>query len=178
MYSDPAGFARLLDRIAEATAAYLEMQVDAGVHAVQIFESWGGQLSSEVWKSLALPPIRKVVDRIGGRVPVILYVNGTPQHLEAMAGAGATAVGVDWRIPLDEARRRIGAGPAIQGNLDPCALYAGAGQLEAMAVDVLRRGGGVGHVFNLGHGILPDAPVEAVRRLVDTVHAWEPPAKR
>lgn len=174
LHSDPAGFVRLLDRIADSTADYLEMQVDAGVHAVQIFESWGGQLSRETWRDVALPPVRRILERLRGRVPVILYMNGSPQHLESMATAGADALGVDWRLPLDEVRRRVGAGPALQGNLDPCLLYAPAATLESKAREVLEAGGGRGHVFNLGHGILPDAPLEAVATLVEAVHAWRP----
>jgi len=174
MYSDPASFRILLDRIADTTANYLEMQVDAGVHAIQIFESWGGQLGRDTFREFALPPIRKIVNRLLPRVPVILYVNGSPQHIESMAEAGSDAVGVDWRLPLDAVRARIGNLLPLQGNLDPCCLYAPPADLEKAAIAVLERGGGVGHVFNLGHGILPDVPVASVRHLIETVHSWKP----
>jgi uroporphyrinogen decarboxylase len=176
MYGSPSSFTRLLDLIADATADYLEMQIDAGVHAVQLFESWGGILSREAFREIALPPIRKIVERIGGRVPTILYVNGSPQHLDSLRAAGTTAVGVDWRVPLDDVRARIGGGVPLQGNLDPCVLFSPAGRIETEARRVLEQGGGVGHVFNLGHGIMPEVPVESVATLVETVHGWVPPA--
>jgi uroporphyrinogen decarboxylase len=162
---------RLLDKLATSMGRYLAAQVHAGVQAVQIFDSWAGVLTPGDYEQYAQPYVRKVIEMLPApRVPVIVFGTETPALLERMKATGADVVGVDWRIELDLARTRLGTDVAVQGNLDPCALFAPRAELERRVKDVLRRGGGLGHVFNLGHGILPPTPVEAAIAMVQMVH--------
>src|SRR5205823_12509094 len=142
---------------AEMTAAFLRIQVDAGAGAVQLFDSWAGALSPEDYRRSVLPASRRVFESLAGTgVPRIHFGVGTGELLSLMADAGADVVGVDWRVPLDEARRRVGPGRAVQGNLDPASCLS---PWDVVAPEVRRvlaeGGGGPGHVFNLGHGVLP-----------------------
>jgi uroporphyrinogen decarboxylase len=171
MHRDPDSFGELLDLLTETIARSLEGQLRAGVHAVQLFDSWGGWVSSDLYRELMVPRLRKIFQRVRAfDVPVILYVNGSSHLLEAMAATGADVLSVDWRLPLDEVRERVGPEPALQGNLDPCVLYASPATIRARVYDILDRAGPTGHILNLGHGILPDAPVEAAVALVRAAH--------
>ena len=175
MYSEPATWAALMDRLTDATLAYLRAQVAAGVDAVQLFDSWMGALAPADYRSRSLPWVRRILQGLGDLgVPRILFGVGTGELLDLMAASGADVVGVDWRVPLDAARSRVGAGVAVQGNLDPAVCLAPWDTLRASALDVLLRGGGRGHVFNLGHGVLPDTDPAILARLVELVHSWEP----
>jgi uroporphyrinogen decarboxylase len=139
---------------------------------VQVFDSWAGVLTPDDYDTFAGPYVRRVLEALPrGQVPAIVFGVETGALLERMAATGADVVGVDWRVPLDEARRRLGPGVALQGNLDPCALFAPAAERTRRVADVLARAGDApGHVFNLGHGILPETPVENAVHLVETVH--------
>ena len=172
MYGEPKTWHTLCERLAGVVSEFLSAQIDAGVQAVQLFDSWVGSLSPKDYREFALPHSRQILSAVGGRgVPVIHFGTGTSTLLEAMREAGGDVVGVDWRIPLDEAWARIGFDRAIQGNLDPTLLLGPIERLLAGAEDVLRRAGGrPGHVFNLGHGILPMTPVEHVQALARYVH--------
>ena len=162
---------RLLDKIATSMGRYLAAQVKAGVQAVQIFDSWAGVLGPADYETYAQPYVRKVIEALPEpRVPVIVFGTETPALLERMRDTGADVVGIDWRIELDLARKRLGASVAVQGNLDPCALFAPRAELERRVEAALARGGGKGHVFNLGHGILPPTPVDAAIAMVEMVH--------
>jgi uroporphyrinogen decarboxylase len=177
MYGEPETWHRLAGLLAEIIADYLRAQVEAGAQAVQLFDSWIGALDEADYRELVLPHVRRIFDHLAGLdVPKIHFGTGTGHLLAAQREAGGTVIGVDWRTPLDEGWRRVGDGVAVQGNLDPTLLFAPRERLLGRVDDVLRRAGGrPGHVFNLGHGILPGTPVEAVRAVVDHVHEVSAP---
>lgn len=172
MYGDPQLWADLLDRLAEITAAFLRVQIEAGASAVQLFDSWAGALRPRDYRESVLPASAKVFDAVAEYgVPRIHFGVGTGELLGLMATAGADVVGADWRVPLDEAARRIGPGHAVQGNLDPAVLFAPREAVEEQAAQVLEAARDVhGHIFNLGHGVLPDTDPDALTRLVAYVH--------
>ena len=178
LFGDPAALHRLLGKLAENLAAYLEAQVEAGAQAVQLFDSWAGILSQPDFREFALRWTREVIDRLkasptwraGRGVPIIYFVNGCAPYLDDWAGSGADVLGVDWRIDLGRVRQRVGGEVALQGNLDPTALFAPEATLRQRVAEVLGSAGpGPGHVFNLGHGILPGTDPERVKLVVDTV---------
>ncbi|BCL26957.1 uroporphyrinogen decarboxylase [Streptomyces aurantiacus] len=172
MYGDPQLWADLLDRLADITAAFLRVQIEAGASAVQLFDSWVGALAPGDYRRSVLPASTKVfraVEEYG--VPRIHFGVGTGELLGLMGEAGADVVGVDWRVPLDEAARRVGPGRALQGNLDPAVLFAPTEVVEEKTQEVLDAAAGLeGHVFNLGHGVLPTMDPDALTRLVEYVH--------
>ncbi|HXQ58552.1 MAG TPA: uroporphyrinogen decarboxylase [Acidimicrobiales bacterium] len=175
MTEDPGLFGRLLDRLAELALASLRSQVAAGVSAVQLFDSWAGALSAEEYGRSVWPASRRVLEGMAGLgVPRIHFGVGTGHLLPLMASAGADVVGVDWRTPLDEARRLIGPRYAVQGNLDPTTCLRGWDAVRTEARDVMARGGGLGHIFNLGHGVLPETDPAVLERLVAYVHEQSP----
>lgn len=172
MHGAPDSWGMLMSALGAAVLAYLIAQVGAGVQAVQVFDSWAGALDPDDYTRFVLPTMREIFDGLAGLgVPTIHFGVGTGELLTLMRDAGADVVGVDWRVPLHEAWERIGYDVAIQGNLDPAACLAPWEAVEAKALAVLRRAGGrQGHVFNLGHGVLPRTKVETLQRLVDLVH--------
>jgi uroporphyrinogen decarboxylase len=172
MYGEPATWHRLAGLLAEIVGDYLRAQVEAGAQALQLFDSWIGALDEADYREFALPHVRRIFDAVADLdVPKIHFGTGTGHLLAVQREAGGTVIGVDWRTPLDEGWKRAGDGVAVQGNLDPTLLFGPRDRLLARVDDVLRRAGGrPGHVFNLGHGILPGTPVEAVRAVVDHVH--------
>jgi uroporphyrinogen decarboxylase len=171
MFRDPGAWAALLERLARATARYLGAQVAAGAQAVQLFDSWVGALAPDDYRRFVLPHTRAVIGALPPGVPVIHFGTGTAGLLEALREAGGDVIGLDWRVDLDEGWRRVGHDVAIQGNLDPAALLAPPAEIRRRVAAILARAGGrPGHVFNLGHGVLPATPVDHVRVLVDAVH--------
>jgi uroporphyrinogen decarboxylase len=172
MYGDPQLWADLLDRLADITAAFLRVQIEAGAAAVQLFDSWAGALRPADYRRSVLPASAKVFAAVAGYgVPRIHFGVGTGELLGLMAEAGADVVGADWRVPLDEAARRIGPGKAVQGNLDPAVLFAPQAAVAEQADQVLAAARDLpGHIFNLGHGVLPDTDPDALTRLVAHVH--------
>jgi uroporphyrinogen decarboxylase len=172
MHGAPDSWGTLMSALGAAVLAYLIAQVGAGVQAVQVFDSWAGALDPDDYTRFVLPTMREIFDGLAGLgVPRIHFGVGTGELLTLMRDAGADVVGVDWRVPLHEAWERIGYDVAIQGNLDPAACLAPWEAVEAKSLAVLRRAGGrQGHVFNLGHGVLPRTKVETLQRLVDLVH--------
>jgi uroporphyrinogen decarboxylase len=173
MYGDPELFADLLERLARITGVFLTVQVEAGASALQVFDSWAGALSPADYRRFVLPASAKVFDAVAGYgVPRIHFGVGTGELLGLLGQAGADVVGVDWRVPLDEAARRVGPGKALQGNLDPAVLFAPTSVVEAKAREVLddAAAAGTGHIFNLGHGVLPSTDPDALTRLVGFVH--------
>jgi len=168
MLGDPMTWAELMERLAGIAHGHLRAQVEAGAQAVQVFDSWVGALDADDYERSVMPFARPIFEDLG--VPAIHFGVGTG-HLLPLMRDGGSAIGVDWRTPLDEAWQRIGHERAIQGNLDPAACASTWEALERKAFDVLERAGGRdGHVFNLGHGVLPSTPVEHLQRLVDLVH--------
>ena len=177
MYARPELLHRILAVNADAVAAYLNAQIAAGAQAVMIFDTWGGALAHDAFAACSLAYSRRVLAGItrtseGRRVPAILFTKGGGQWLEAMADSGADALGVDWTTDLGQARARVGNRVALQGNLDPMALFAPPRAIENEVERVLRSyGAGPGHVFNLGHGVSQHTPPEHVHALVEAVHA-------
>ncbi|HXG89262.1 MAG TPA: uroporphyrinogen decarboxylase [Vicinamibacterales bacterium] len=172
MYGDPATWHRFADRLATVVGDYLVAQIEAGVDAVQVFDSWVGALNENDYREFALPHTQKIFAAIGGRVPTIHFGVSTGSILQVMREAGGDVIGADWRIPLDDAWTRIGPDRGIQGNLDPTLLLGPRERLLAGARQVLDRAAGrPGHIFNLGHGILPSTPLENVQALARFVHA-------
>ena len=172
MYGTPAAWHRLCDVLADVVSDYLVAQIEAGVDAVQVFDSWVGALNARDYREFILPHTRRIFDALARYdVPTIHFGVGTGAILGELREAGGTVIGADWRTPLDDAWRRIGFDRAIQGNLDPTLLLGPIDRALAAADDVLARAGArPGHIFNLGHGILPMTPVEHVQALARHVH--------
>ena len=171
MYRDPGAWRALMQRLTRAVGAYLNEQIRAGAQAVQLFDSWVGCLSPADYRTFVLPFMRQLIEGLAPGVPVIHFGTGTAGLLELMREAGGDVIGVDWRIDLGEAWRRVGHDAAIQGNLDPVALLAPRDELLRQIGLVLKSAGAAaGHIFNLGHGILPQTPVDNAVALVDAVH--------
>jgi uroporphyrinogen decarboxylase len=172
MYGEPKAWHQLADTFATVVADYLHAQIEAGVQAVQVFDSWVGALAPRDYREFALPHTRKIFDTVrSAGVPMLHFGTGTATLLPAMREAGGDVIGLDWRIPLDEGWNQIGEDRAVQGNLDPTLLLGPVERLLRGAVDVLHRAAGrAGHVFNLGHGILPGTNLEHVQLLARFVH--------
>jgi uroporphyrinogen decarboxylase len=172
LYGDEVTWHRLMETLTEVTVRYLRAQVAAGVQVVQLFDSWMGDLGRREYEAAVLPYSRRIFEAVRATgVPTIHFGTGTVGLLEAMAGAGSDLVSVDWRVPLDEAWPRIGLDKGIQGNLDPAVLLAPFEVVTREADRVLAAAGGRdGHVFNLGHGVLPDTPSDHLTRQVEHVH--------
>jgi uroporphyrinogen decarboxylase len=172
MYAAPELWHDLMGRLSDLTLAYLRAQIAAGADAVQLFDSWIGALSPDDYDTYVAPYTARVFSglRDTSDAPRIHFGVGTATLLEAMRRDGGSVIGLDWRVPLDEGWARIGHDLAVQGNLDPVALFAPPAVLERKVADVLRRAGGrPGHIFNLGHGVLPDTPLDGALRLVGAV---------
>lgn len=171
MYNDSGAWHAMMSLIAASLVKYLNGQIDAGAQAIQLFDSWVGCLSPDDYREFVLPHTRSVIQNVKPGVPVIHFGTGTATLLELMREAGGDVIGLDWRVRLDEGWRRVGHDVAVMGNLDPVALFAEREVLKAQARRVLDQAEGrPGHIFNLGHGILPETPVENVIALVDFVH--------
>ncbi len=171
MYCNPGAWHELLARLTRATIRYLNAQIAAGVQAVQLFDSWVGCLSPTDYRQFVLPHTKAVIDGLTAGVPVINFATGNPALVSLLAEAGGQVIGVDWRIELQDAWRAIGAVKGIQGNLDPTALLAGRDEIRRRARLILDQAGRrPGHIFNLGHGVLPQTPPENAPALVDAVH--------
>jgi uroporphyrinogen decarboxylase len=176
MHGNPALWAQLMDRLTSMSVAFLRAQIEAGADAVQLFDSWAGSLSPDEYRRFVLPTTRAVFDGIADLgVPAILFGVTTGELLSLMATSGAHVIGVDWRVPLDAARRRIGPAHAVQGNLDPALCVAPWPVVETATRRVLAEGAAdgshTGHIFNLGHGVLPEADIGILGAVVDLVHA-------
>jgi uroporphyrinogen decarboxylase len=160
-----------MELLAALTAKYLNCQIAAGAHAVQIFDSWAGCLTPADYEQFVLPHTKAVIDAITPGVPLINFSTGTAGLLKHVRSAGGDVIGLDWRVNLDEGWATVGHDVAVQGNLDPAVLLASPKEIRKRADDVLRRAGGrPGHIFNLGHGVLPETPVENVIAMVEAVH--------
>jgi uroporphyrinogen decarboxylase len=171
-YREPRTLHDLLNRIADTISAYLLFQVESGAQVIQLFDTWAGDLAPSDYEEFALPYTQKIFQSIGTRVPRILYINGCSTILELMAGSGADVLSIDWRIPIADARRRVGDSLALQGNLDPCLLLGSTDRLLRNAADILKQAGPLGHIMNLGHGILPPTPVDNAKAFVDFVKGY------
>jgi len=175
MYSEPEAFDRLLAKLSATMAAYLQAQVAAGASAVQLFDSWVGALAVDDYEAVVLPHTRSIFDALSSaRVPRIHFGTDTAALLESIASTGPDIVSLDWRVPLEAGWKRVGHDRGIQGNLDPAILLGPPELVRERARGILRRAGGrPGHIFNLGHGVLPATPLENLQLLVETVHEWQ-----
>jgi len=173
MLREPAAWAALMDRLTDAMTVYLQAQVHAGADVVQVFDSWVGTLAPADYERSVLPWMRRLFDALRPLgAPTIHFGTGNASLLEAFAAAGSDLVSVDWRVRLDDAWRRIGYAKGIQGNLDPVRPLAGWDAARAgMREILLQAAGRPGHIFNLGHGVMPDTDPDVLKRLVDGVHA-------
>ena len=173
MLGEPELWHALMERLADMAVASLRSQIDCGASAIQLFDSWAGALSPPVYERCVLPFSRRVFEGVADTgVPRIHFGVGTGEILHLMADAGADVIGVDWRVPLDVARRRLGPDTILQGNLDPAVCLGPLDVVEAEVADVLRRNGDhPGHIFNLGHGVLPETDPAVLAHVVDQVHA-------
>jgi uroporphyrinogen decarboxylase len=173
MYNDPGAWHAMRSLIARGLGKYLNAQIEAGAQAVQLFDSWVGCLNPNDYREFVLPHTRSVIRNVKAGVPVLHFGTGTATLLELMREAGGDVIGLDWRVRLDEAWQRVGHDVAVMGNLDPVVLFANQDVLRREAARVLEQAGGrPGHIFNLGHGILPETPVENVIALIDIVHGF------
>ena len=171
MYDDAGAWHAMMALISRALVKYLNAQIAAGAQAVQLFDSWVGCLNPDDYREFVLPHTQSVIRGVTPGVPVIHFGTGTATLLELMREAGGDVIGLDWRVRLDEGWRRVGHDVAVMGNLDPVVLFAKQDVLRAQAKRILEQAGGrAGHIFNLGHGILPETPVENVIALVEMVH--------
>ena len=180
LYDQPALLHRLLEKVTAAVILYLNGQIAAGAQAIQIFDTWGGVLTPSAYQEFSLGYMRRIVERLtpeaeGRRVPVILFTKNAGAWLETMAATGCDALGLDWTVDIADARRRVGDHVCLQGNLDPCVLYASPQTVQSEARGILAAFGDYpGHVFNLGHGITPDVDPDVVTALVEAVHNTAP----
>ena len=178
MYENPGALHELLNTLTQAVTAYLNAQIEAGAQAVMIFDTWGGVLTPQTYRDFSLSYMQQIVaglkrEHEGQTIPVTLFTKGGAQWLEDMADTGCDALGLDWTIDIDAARTRVGDRVALQGNLDPCVLYANPDSIRAKARDIITRfGNHPGHVFNLGHGIHPAINPDHLGALVDAVHEY------
>jgi uroporphyrinogen decarboxylase len=171
MYRDKGAWAELMRRLARSVTRYLNAQIAAGCQCVQLFDSWVGCLSVGDYRRYVLPHVKSVIDGLSAGVPVISFSTGNPALLPLLAEAGPTVVGVDWRVPLDKAWQAVGYDRAVQGNLDPVVLLTDPEEIRSHARRILDQAEGrPGHIFNLGHGVLPQTPVDNAVALVDAVH--------
>jgi len=174
MFQNPGLFSLLMDKITSTVISYLTSQIRAGAQAVQLFDTWAGILAPEDYKEYVLPSVKKVVAELKKEgVPVIYFVNECAALLRELRKTGADIIGIDWRIDLKDAIKGLGKKCVVQGNLDPCALFLPQEKMEDKVKDILWKGEfAKGHIFNLGHGVLPESPVENVAALVEAVHRF------
>ncbi|MEA2453122.1 MAG: uroporphyrinogen decarboxylase [Actinomycetota bacterium] len=175
MLGEPETWNKLMDRLSESVLAYLRAQVGAGAQAIQLFDSWVGALAPAEYLTYVAPGVERIFGGLEDlSVPRIHFGVGTGELLGSMASVGADVVGVDWRVPLGLARTRVGTGVSLQGNLDPAICLAPWHVVEEHAIEVLNQGGGTGHIFNLGHGVLPETDPAILEKLVELVHTYRP----
>jgi uroporphyrinogen decarboxylase len=174
LHEHPKVFTALMKKISEGVAQHLLFQIESGAAAVQIFDTWAGILSREDYRTFILPFMKSITETLPNtEVPIILYVNGSTPHLEAMAESGATVLSVDWRTPLSEVRKRVGPHLCLQGNLDPTMLYSSPSVIRKKTEAMLRDHNSPKLVANLGHGMLPDIPVDHAKTFIQTIQRYK-----
>jgi uroporphyrinogen decarboxylase len=168
LYHEPETFRQLLSKIAQATIPYLRAQIDAGACAVQLFDTWCGELNLEDYENFALPAVQQIISVISGKVPIIYYTKASNHLMSAVARSGATVLSVDWRVDLAALRKTLGPKIALQGNVDPTILLGPTGKIRQATQSALSALNGIGHILNLGHGIFKQTPVENARLFIET----------
>ena len=174
MYSHPTEWKLLMERLVDSLVRYLIAQIEAGVQAVQVFDSWVGCLCPEDYRQYVLPYTKSLISQVEPHAPVISFLTGNPALLKDQITAGGQVIGVDWRSDLAEVRQLVGSSKALQGNLDPVTLFGDWSLVEQRTRQILKAGRGGGHIFNLGHGVLPETSVDMVKQLVKLVHDCGP----
>lgn len=172
-YREPHLVHELMDKIADTVIRHLTYQIDSGAQMVQLFDTWAGELGRDDYEEFALPYTRKIFEGVGDRVPRVLYVKQSSHLLESLATSGADVLSLDWRTSLAEARRRVGDGLALQGNLDPCLLLGSTERMLARTAEIMEEAGPTGHIMNLGHGILPPTPVENASAFIEFAKTYQ-----
>ena len=172
-YREPHLVHELMDKIADTIIRHLTYQIDSGAQMVQLFDTWAGELGRADYEEFALPYTRKIFEGVGDRVPRVLYVKQSSHLLESLATSGADVLSLDWRTSLAEARRRVGDGLALQGNLDPCLLLGSTERMLARTAEIMEEAGPTGHIMNLGHGILPPTPVENANAFIEFAKTYQ-----
>jgi uroporphyrinogen decarboxylase len=174
MYQYGVVFSYLMEKLTDTIISYLSAQIKAGAQAVQLFDTWAGILSPVDYKKFAFPYVKRTISELKKEgVPIIYFVNNCAGILKEIKKSGADVIGIDWRIDISDAIKKLGKKIAVQGNLDPCALFLSKDKLEERVKDILWKGDAAkGHIFNLGHGILPQIPVENVISMVEAVHTY------
>ncbi len=174
MYREPSLFDRLLNAVTDVTVDYLLMQVEAGVDAVQLFDSWAGELSPADYSIYALPYVQRIIERVQATgTPVIYYINGVGNILEEACNSGAKIMGIDWRISLTDVRARLGSDIVLQGNLDPGLLFALPDEIRRRTNAMINETAGLRHIANLGHGVVPETPLEGIEAFITSVISWK-----
>ena len=171
-FREPQILHALLEKLTSTVISYVLFQIESGAEVIQLFDTWAGELNPSDYEEFALPYTKRIFDAIGSRVPRVLYLNGCAAILESMAKSGADVLSLDWRIPLREARRRLGDKIALQGNLDPCMLFGSKERIISKTREILEEAGPVSHILNLGHGILPQTSVENARTFIETAKSY------
>jgi uroporphyrinogen decarboxylase len=173
MYHNPALFHSLMDKLTDAVTEYLLMQLDANITAVQLFDTWAAELNPQDFITFVLPYVQKIIQNIKGKnLPIIYYINGIGNLLHQAALTGADIIGIDWRINLSDVRDTLGEKTILQGNLDPALLVAPENVIKQRVFDMLDMTGGLGHIVNLGHGLIPETPLSGISTFVNAVSDW------
>jgi uroporphyrinogen decarboxylase len=174
MFQHSGVFSYLMEKLTITVVSYLSSQIKAGAQAVQIFDTWAGMLAPVEYKEFALPYVKKAISELKKEgVPIIYFINDCAGILKEVKKSGADVIGIDWRIDMSDAIKRLGKKVVVQGNLDPCELFLPKEKLEERIKDILWKGESAkGHIFNLGHGILPETPVENVIAMIEAVHKY------
>jgi len=173
MYNSPDAYDAMIDKVVDLTADYLEMQLESGADAVQLFDSWAGELNVEDYRRFALPAVQRIIERVSKKgAPVIYFLNGVGNLLEAANECGAQVLGIDWRVDLGVVRHRLGDSRVVQGNLDPAVLFATPEVIKEKTYSMLNQTGGRGHIANLGHGVMPDTPLEGIETFLASISKW------
>ncbi len=175
MYRHTSTFMALQEKLTHVISDYLILQAEASATAVQLFDTWAGELNPRDFKTFVQPFVQRIVQTVKKKVdiPIIYYINGIASHLSAAATTGADVLGVDWRITLSEVRRKLGERTIVQGNLDPAVLFAPQDEIHRHVKELLKETGGRGHIVNLGHGLIPETPLSGIETFVQTVIDWQ-----
>jgi uroporphyrinogen decarboxylase len=177
MYHNPTLFKSLLDKLADAVVEYMLMQMECGISAIQLFDTWAGELNPEDYDRFVLPVVQKIFEKIKvKKVPLIYYINGIGNLIQRAKESGADVIGVDWRLTLEDVRNTLGQDTIVQGNLDPALLFATPEEIRKRTHQMIAMTGGKGHIANLGHGLIPETPVSGIEAFVKAVTEWKPGA--
>jgi len=173
MYHNPTLFKELLDKLADSVIEYLLMQLDSGITAAQLFDTWAGELNPEDYNRFVLPVVQRIFEKAKAKnIPLVYYINGIGNLIYQAKESGADVIGVDWRLTLEEVRQKLGPDTVVQGNLDPALLFAPEAEIRRRVNEMINMTGGRGHIANLGHGLIPETPISGIAAFVEAVTSW------